>query len=66
MSKGFFRLSTSPWGVPILFVKKNYGSLRLCIDCRELNKVTIHNQYPLPHIDDIFLSITRSEGIFEN
>ena len=54
VSKGFVRLSTSPWGAPVLFVKKNDGSLRLCIDDRELNKVTIRNQYPLPRIDDLF------------
>ena len=48
MSKGFVRPSTSAWGAPVLFVKKNDGSLRLCIDYRELNKVTIRNQYPLP------------------
>ena len=54
MSKGFVRPSTSPWGAPVLFVKKNDGSLRLCIDYRELNKVTIHNQYSLPWIDDLF------------
>ena len=54
VSKGFIRPSTSPWGDPILFVKKNNGSLRLCIDYKELNKVTIRNQYPLPRIDDLF------------
>ena len=54
VSKGFVRLSTSPWGAPVLFVKKNYGSMRLCIDYRELNKVTIRNQYTLPRIDDLF------------
>ena len=48
LSKGFVRPSTSPWGAPVLFVKKMDGSLRLCIDYRELNKVTIRNQYPLP------------------
>ena len=47
VSKGFVKPSTSPWGVPVLFVKKKDGSLRLCID-KELNKVTIRNQYPLP------------------
>ena len=52
--KGFVRPSTSPWGAPVLFVKKKDGSLRLCIDYRELNKVTIRNQYPLPRIDDLF------------
>ena len=54
VSKSFVRPSTSPWGAPVLFVKKKDGSLRLCIDCRELNKVTIRNQYSLPRIDDIF------------
>ena len=54
MSKGFVRPSTSPWGAPVLLVKKKDGSLRLCIDYRELNKVTIRNQYPLPRIDDLF------------
>ena len=54
MSKGFVKPSTSPWGVLVLFVKKNDGSLRMCIDYRELTKVIIHNQYPLPRIDDLF------------
>ena len=54
VSKGFVRLSTSPWGAFVLFVKKNYGSLRLCIDYKELNKVTIRNQYLLPRIDELF------------
>ena len=54
VSKGFVRPSTSPWGALVLFVKKNDGSLRLCIGYRELNKVKIHNQYPLPWINDLF------------
>ena len=54
LSKGFIRPSTSPWGAPILFVKKKDGSLRLCIDYRQLNWATIRNQYPLPHIDELF------------
>ena len=54
VNKGFVRQSTSPWGAPVLFVKKNDGSMRLCIDYRELNKVIIRNQYPLPRIDDLF------------
>ena len=54
MDKGFIRPSFSPWGAPVLFVKKKDGSLRLCIDYRELNKVTIKNKYPLPRIDDLF------------
>ncbi|KAL0543844.1 hypothetical protein IC582_018949 [Cucumis melo] len=52
--KGFIRPSVSPWCVPVLFVKKKDGSMRLCIDYRELNKVTIKNRYPLPRIDDLF------------
>ena len=54
LSKGFVKTSTSLWGAPVLFVKKKDGSLRLCIDYRQLNKVTIRNQYPLPRIDDLF------------
>ncbi|KAJ1697055.1 hypothetical protein LUZ63_005567 [Rhynchospora breviuscula] len=54
MEKGFIRPSTSPWGAPVLFVRKKDGTLRLCIDYRELNKVTIKNRYPLPRIDDLF------------
>ena len=54
LSNGFVKTSTSPWGAPVLFVKKKDGSLRLCIDYRQLNKVTIRNQYPLPRIDDLF------------
>ncbi|KAJ0539891.1 putative nucleotidyltransferase, Ribonuclease H [Helianthus annuus] len=54
LDKGFIRPSTSPWCAPVLFVKKKDGSFRMCIDCRELNKLTIKNRYPLPHIDDLF------------
>ena len=54
LSKGFIRHSISPWGAPVLFLKKKYGSLRLCIDYMQLNRVTIHNQYPLPRIDELF------------
>ena len=54
VNKDFVKPSTSPWGASVLFVKKKDGSLRLCIDYRELNKVTIRNQYPLPRIDDLF------------
>ncbi|GJT32855.1 putative reverse transcriptase domain-containing protein [Tanacetum coccineum] len=52
--KGFIRPSHSPWGAPVLFVKKKDGSFCMCIDYRELNKLTIKNRYPLPRIDDLF------------
>ena len=54
LSKGFIWPSISPWGAPVLFVKKKDGSLRLCIDYGQLNRVTIRNQYPLPRIDKLF------------
>ena len=54
LNKGFIRPSTSPWGAPVLFVKKKDGSLRLCIDYRQLKRATIRNQYPLPRIDELF------------
>nr|GFA21710.1 retrotransposable element Tf2 [Tanacetum cinerariifolium]GFA27621.1 retrotransposable element Tf2 [Tanacetum cinerariifolium] len=52
--KGFIRPSSSPWGAPILFVKKKDRSFRMCIDYRELNKLAVKNRYPLPRIDDLF------------
>jgi hypothetical protein len=54
LDKGFIRPSASPWGCPALFVKKKDNSLRLCVDYRPLNAVTIKNKYPLPHIDILF------------
>ncbi|GKA86800.1 putative reverse transcriptase domain-containing protein [Tanacetum coccineum] len=54
LEKGFIRPSSSSWGAPILFVKRKDGSLRMCIDYRELNKLTIKNRYLLPRIDDLF------------
>ena len=54
LGKGFIRPSASPWGAPVLFVKKKDGSFRMCIDYRQLNKVTVKNKYPLPRIDDLF------------
>ncbi|GKA21363.1 hypothetical protein Tco_0701352 [Tanacetum coccineum] len=54
LEKGFIRLSSSSWGAPVLFVKKKDGSFRMCIDYRELNKLTVKNRYPLLRIDDLF------------
>jgi hypothetical protein len=54
LDKEYIKLSVLPWGAPILFVKKKYGTLRLCIDYRQLKKVTIKNKYPLPWINELF------------
>nr|GEU77087.1 putative reverse transcriptase domain-containing protein [Tanacetum cinerariifolium] len=62
--KGFIQPSSLPWGAPVLFVKKKNGSFCICIDYRELNKLTIKNRYPLPMIDDLFDQLTRY-GHFE-
>ncbi|WVZ89314.1 hypothetical protein U9M48_035735 [Paspalum notatum var. saurae] len=52
--KGFVGPSSSPWGAPVLFVSKKHGSMRMCIDYRSPNEMTIKNKYPLPRIDDLF------------
>ncbi|XP_049392021.1 uncharacterized protein LOC125856500 [Solanum stenotomum] len=54
LDKGLIRPSLSPWGSPVLFVRKKDGTMQMCIDYRQLNKVTIKNKYPLPRIDDLF------------
>ncbi|GKE48110.1 putative reverse transcriptase domain-containing protein, partial [Tanacetum coccineum] len=59
--KGFIRPSSSPWGAPVLFVKKKDESFRMCIDYRELKKLTIKNCYPLPRIDDLFNQLQGSQ-----
>jgi hypothetical protein len=61
LDKGFIRPSTSPWGCPALFVKKKDESLRLCIDYRPLDAVTIKNKYPLPRIDVLFDQLVRAK-----
>ena len=54
LEKGFIRPSVSPWGAIVLFVKKKDGTLRLCVDYRQLNKMTVKNKYSLLRIDDLF------------
>ncbi|KAK8941019.1 hypothetical protein KSP39_PZI010072 [Platanthera zijinensis] len=60
LEQGYIRPSMSPWSAPVLFVKKKDGSLRLCIDYRELNKLTEKNKYPIPRIDDLFDQLAGS------
>ena len=54
LDKGFIRPNISSWGAPVMFVKKKDGTLRLCIDYRELNNMTVKNKYPLPRINNLF------------
>ena len=54
LDKNYIRPSVSPWGAPVLFVKKKDGTFRMCIDYHQLNKLTIKNKYPLPRIDELF------------
>ena len=63
LDKGFIRLSTSPWGAPVLFAKKKDKTLRLCIDYRQLNRLTVKNLYPLPRIDDLINQL-RGERVY--
>ena len=63
LDKGFIRPSVSPWGAPVLFVKKKDGTLRMCIDYRQINKVTVKNKYPLLRIEDLFDQL-KGAGVF--
>ena len=63
LDKGFIRLSVSPWGAPVLFVKKKDGTLWMCIDYRQINKVTVKNKYPLSIIEDLFDQL-KGAGVF--
>ena len=63
LDKGFERPSVSPWAAPVLFVKKKDGTLRMCIDYLQLNKVTVKNKYPLLRIEDLFYQLKRA-GVF--
>jgi hypothetical protein len=65
LKKGYIHSSVSPWGSLLLFLKKKYVTLRLCIDFRQLNKVIIKNMYPLPRIDDLFNQL-KDQRIFSN
>jgi hypothetical protein len=65
LKKGYIRPSVSPWRAPVLFVKNKDGTLRLCIEFRQLNKATVKKKYPLPIIDDLFDQL-RGENIFSN
>ncbi|GKC33785.1 putative reverse transcriptase domain-containing protein [Tanacetum coccineum] len=62
LGKGFILPRSSPWGAPVLFVKKKDGSFRMCIDYRELNKLTVKNRYPLPRIDDLLDQLQGSSA----
>ena len=63
LDKGFIRPSVSPMGAPVLFVKKKDDSLRMCIDYRQINKVTVKSKYPLPRIKDLFYQL-KEAGVF--
>ena len=63
LDKGFIRPSVSPWGAPVLFVKRKDGTLRMCIDYRQINKVTVKNKYLLPRIEDLFDQL-RGASVF--
>ena len=65
LEKGFIRPSVSPWGAPVHFFKKKDGTLRLCVDYRQLNKMTVKNKYPLPRIDDLFDQL-KGASVFSN
>ena len=61
LQKGYIRPSSSPWGAPAIFVGKKDGSLRMCVDYRALNDVTIKNKYPLPRINDLFDQLSGAQ-----
>ena len=63
LGKHFIRPSVSSWGAPVLLVKKKDGSMRLCVDYRQLNKITVKNKYPLPRIDDLMDQL-QGAGVF--
>ena len=64
VDKGFIRPSFSPWGAPVLFVKKKDDTMRLCIGYRQLNKITVRNRYPLPRIEELFNQLKGAKVFF--
>ena len=66
IDKGFIQPSSSPWGCPAIFVKKKDETLRLCVDYRPLNEVTIKNKYPLPRIDLLFDQLAGGQGFLQD
>ena len=54
LDEGYIHPSVSPWGAPVLFIKRKDGTMRMCMDYTQLNKLTVKNKYPLPRIDDLF------------
>jgi hypothetical protein len=65
LDKEYIRQSVSPWGAPVLFVKKKYDTLSLCVDYGQLNKMTIKNKYPLPRINDVFDQVGGANIFFK-
>ena len=63
LDKGYIRLSVSPWGAPVLFMKNKDGTFRMCIDYHQLKKLTIKNKYRLPRIEDLFDQV-REASVF--
>jgi hypothetical protein len=61
MSQGYIQPSALPWGAPVLFVKKNDGTIRICFDYRGLNYLTMKNKYSLPLVDDLFYQLQGSQ-----
>jgi hypothetical protein len=61
LTKGYIKSSKSPYGAPVLFVPKKDGMLRMCVDYRAFNKVTVKNRYPLPRIDDLFYHLSGAK-----
>jgi hypothetical protein len=65
LDKEYIRTSVLPWGAPVLFVKKKDGTVRLCIDYRQLNKVTTKRKYPLPRINDLFDQVGGGQDLLK-